>query len=223
MKTVVISVGGSAINPGKINVRFLKELKKILLAYSKRNKVVVVCGGGFIAREYINALKDKNEYVKDLIGLEATIMNAKLVASFLGNKCNQEIPIKLEEVQDMLKSFNLVVAAGFQPGSTSDGTAAVIADYLDSKLFINYTNVKGLYTKDPKLKGAKFVSKITHKDFYKSYISKFNEEPGQHFILDSLAAKICRNADIDVVVMTKLSNLEKCLKRKKFVGTIVSS
>ena len=220
MKTVVISVGGSAINPGKIKVNFLKQIKKVVLSYSRTHKVVLVAGGGFIAREYISALKDKNKLVKDLIGLESTILNAKLLASFIG-KCNQDIPRTLEETKDLLKSFNIVIASGFNPGSTSDGSAAVIADYLDAKLFINYTNVKGLFTKDPKLKGAKFVSKISHKEFYKNYIVKFKEKPGQHFILDSLAAKVCRNADIDVVVLTGIKNLENCLKNKKFIGTLI--
>jgi len=221
MKTVVISVGGSAINPGRINLRFLKALKRVILSYSKRNKVVLVCGGGSTARKYINALKDKNEYVKDLIGLETTRLNAKLVASYV-EKCNQEIPTHLEEVKDLLRTFNIVVASGFQPGSTSDGSAAVIADYLDAKLFINYTNVRGLYTKNPKLKGAKFVPRISHEEFNEQYISKFNEKPGQHFILDSLAAKICRNANIKVAILTGMRNLEKCLKNNKFTGTFVS-
>jgi uridylate kinase len=221
MKKVVISVGGSAINPGKINTRFLKELKRIVLAFGKRHKVILVAGGGFIARHYIHALKDKNEYIKDLIGLEATILNAKLLASFIG-RCNQEIPTHLEEAKDLLKSFNIVIASGFQPGSTSDGSAAVLADYLNADLFINYTNVKGLYTKNPKLKGAKFVPKISHGNFNKNYISKFNEKPGQHFILDSLAAKVCKNAKINIAILTGMKNLENCLKGKKFSGTIIS-
>ena len=56
MKKVVISVGGSAINPGKIDIRFLKELKRVVLNFSRRNKVILVCGGGYLAREYINLL-----------------------------------------------------------------------------------------------------------------------------------------------------------------------
>ncbi|MFH1972521.1 MAG: UMP kinase [archaeon] len=222
MKKVVISVGGSAINPKTVNVAFLNKLKKVILSYAKRNKVIIVCGGGFIARDYINALKDKNEYVRDLIGLQATIMNAKLLASFIEN-CNQEIPMRLEEVKDLLKSFNIVIASGFSPGSTSDGSAAIIADYLDVDTFINYTNVKGLYTKNPKLKGAKFVPKISHENFYDNYISKFKEKPGQHFILDSVAARVCMNADIDVYILTGIKNLENALKGNKFIGTIVSS
>lgn len=222
MEKVMISIGGSAINPGRINLRFLKELKKIIFNYSKKNKIVICCGGGFIAREYIDALKDKNEYVRDLIGLEATILNAKLVAAYL-EKCNQEIPTKLEEVKDLLKTSNIIIASGFQPGSTSDGTSAVIADYLDVKRFINYTNVKGLYTKNPKkFKNARFIPKISHKEFYDKFISKFNEKPGQHFILDSLAAKVCKEGNITVYILTGTNNLQKCLYKKKFTGTIIS-
>ena len=72
MKTIVISVGGSMINPGKVNILFLKKIKEIILNFSKKNKIVICTGGGAIAREYINALKDKNTYTKDIMGIHCT-------------------------------------------------------------------------------------------------------------------------------------------------------
>jgi len=221
MKTVVISVGGSAINPGKVDTKFLNNLKTTILKASKNNKIVIVTGGGFIAREYIRALKEKSVFIQDVMGIHCTRVNAMLVASHLG-KCNQEIPVELEEVKDMLASFNIVVCGGLRPGTTSDGTTASIADYLEADYMINMTNVKGLYNKDPnKYKDAKFMKKLSHKEF-KKIIDKVKEKPGQHFVLDSLAAKICRQAEIKVVIMKGVNNLQKFLDNKKFDGTIIS-
>ncbi|MBL7051540.1 MAG: UMP kinase [Nanoarchaeota archaeon] len=221
MKTIVISVGGSMINPGKVNIPFLKKIKEIILNSSKKNKIVICTGGGAIAREYINALKDKNTYTKDIMGIHCTMLNAKLLASTI-EKCNQEIPRTLEEVKDNIQSFNIVICGGLRPGTTSDGTTAAIADYLNADMLINMTNVKGLYTKDPnKHKDAKFIPKISHKDF-KVIMDKVQEKPGQHFILDSLAAKICREENIDVVILRGINNLKKLLENKKYQGTLIS-
>ncbi len=221
MKTLVISIGGSMINPGTVNVSFLKHLKPVLLKAAKKNKIVVVTGGGKLAREYIDALKDKSNDVQSMVGIHATRLNAHLLAAYL--ECtNQEMPENLEEVRDMLASFPIVVCGGLGPGTTSDGTTASIADYVGAKTMINLTNVKGLYTKDPhKYKDATFISRISHTDF-KKILDTIKEKPGQHFVLDSLAARTCREGKIDVIILEGVKNLEKVLLGKKFVGTVIS-
>ena len=84
------------------------------------------------------------------------------------------------------------------------------------------TKVKGLYTKDPgKYKDAKFIGELTHNEF-KKIIEKVKEKPGQHFVLDRLAAKICRQAKIKVTILKGTNNLQKFLENKKFNGTIIS-
>src|SRR3989338_9854780 len=220
--TIVISLGGSIIVPKEVDYKFLKEFKKTIL--SVKNKKIVICtGGGFTARDYIQALRKEklNDYSQDLIGIEVTRLNAKLVASFI-RKCNKEIPTTLEQVKELLQTHNIVICGGLSSGQTSDGTTATIADYLDAKEMINITNVKGLYDKDPrKFKNAKFIPKISHKEFYKM-ISKLKKEPGQHFVLDILAAEIAMKAKIKVVILQDMKNLKGCITKKKFVGTIIN-
>ena len=220
--TIVISLGGSIIVPKEVDYKFLKEFKKTIL--SVKNKKIVICtGGGFTARDYIQALRKEklNDYTQDLIGIEVTRLNAKLVASFI-RKCNQEIPTTLEQVKKLLQTHNIVICGGLSSGQTSDGTTATIADYLDANEMINITNVKGLYDKDPrKFKNAKFIPKISHKEFYKM-ISKLKKEPGQHFVLDTLAAEIAMKAKIKVVILQGMKNLKGCITKKKFVGTIIN-
>lgn len=220
---LVISVGGSAINPGVVQNKFLEDLKKAILKHSKKEKIVICTGGGFIARDYIKALRLEkiNENKQDLIGIDCTRLNARLVA-FILKDCNQEIPKTVKEVKKLHRKHRIVVCGGLGPGKTSDGTTASIAKELGAKTLVNMTNVKGLFNKNPKVyKNAKFIPKISHKEF-KVFVDKVHEKPGQHFVLDSYAAKICRGRNINVVILKGVKQLDNYLKGKKFVGTIVS-
>ena len=121
----------------------------------------------------------------------------------------------------MLKANNIVVCGGLGPGKTSDGTTADIARFLKAKAMYNLTNVKGLFDKDPSAnKKAKFISNISREDFRK-VMAMVHEKPGQHFVLDSYAEKIAREAKIRVVILKGMGNLLKAVEGKKFVGTII--
>lgn len=221
---IVISLGGSVIVPDKPDYIFLKNFKKLIYKISKKDKIVICTGGGKTARDYIEILeKEKlSEYARDLVGIECTRLNAKLLSSFLGEICNKEIPKELEEVADLSKNNKVVVCGGLSPGRTSDGTTAQIADYLNSGFFINITNVKGLYDKDPKkFKNAKLIKKISYKELEKM-MEKFKEKPGQHFIIDSLALELCKNEKIKIFIIGKdIKNIERTIKGKKFIGTLI--
>lgn len=219
MDTIVISVGGSLINPGKINISFLKDLKKLILKHAKKNKIILCTGGGKLARDYMATLH--GFITQSIMGVACTRLNAKLLALYIGNT-NKEIPTTEKEVKEMLQKYNVVVCGGLTPGKTSDSSTAEIAALLKAKIMINMTNVNGLYNKDPrKYKDATFIPRISHKEF-KKIMDKVHEKPGQHFVLDSLAAKICREKKIKVIILKGTKNLERYLAGKEFVGTIIS-
>ena len=223
MKTVILSVGGSMLNPTTVDRRFLHTLSKTLLKASKKHKIIIVTGGGFLARDYMDALQGKNDTVKSLLGIECTRLNAHLLASAIG-QCNQDIPENISTVKKLAKQFRIVVTGGMSgPRTTSDATTALIANALGADALINLTNVNGLYTKDPrKHRDAVFIPRISHDDFYTSYIQRLHEKPGQHFVLDRMAADICRREHITIVILTGMRNLEACLTEKRFIGTIIS-
>ena len=221
MEVFVISVGGSLINPGKVNTRFLKELKKVILKHAKKNNILLCTGGGVLARDYMHALDQKESMVRSTMGVACTQLNAKLLALYIGN-CNEVIPTTIGEVKRMILKHRIVIFGGITPGKTSDSSTAEIAATVGAKTMINLTNVNGLYDKDPKrYKDAKFIPKISHKEFQK-IMDKVHEEPGQHFVLDSLAAKICQQKKINVIILKGTKNLEQYLVGKKFIGTIIS-
>ncbi len=223
MKTYVISVGGSAIVPGKIDTDFLRNLRKTVDKLKKNNRLVLVCGGGKIARDYIKAAEDlsTSDAMACLVGIRTTKLNATLVSLVIHG--NIDMPDSLLEIKKDLERKNVVVvgALGFQPDMTSDATAAQIAEYLDAEMFINLTDVPGLFNKDPnKYDNAKFIPRISFDDFWK-IVSRIKFKAGQHFVLDQSGAKIIRRAKIKTIIVKGLKNLENVVLGNKFSGTVI--
>jgi len=222
-KVVVISLGGSLIVPDDIDYKFLEKFKKTIRKHYKNHKFVLVCGGGAIARKYISALSKEHKTHKEmsLAGIRATRMNARFMMQFFGKEANDTLPKSMVDVKNNLRKNKVVIcgALRYADKETSDGTAAKLANYLDT-IFINLTNVPGLYSKNPKkYKSAKFIPKISWKDF-ESLALKMKFKAGQHFVLDQSAATLIRKRKIPTYILGQnLNNLENLLKNKKFTGT----
>ncbi len=223
---IVFSLGGSLIVPDNVDYKYLHYFEKFVRNLRKNYKIVLVTGGGKTARNYISSLKKEkaNEYFYSLVGIMSTKLNARLVSGFFNSK--SLIPDSLREVRNEVEKNGFVVcgALGFQPNMTSDGDAAEIAEYLNAKLFVNLTNVDGLYDKNPlKHKDAEFIPKINYTDFLKR-VNKIKYEAGQHFVLDQAAGNIIARAKIKTLIINgrKLENLTKYLKGRKFTGTLIS-
>ncbi len=222
---IVISLGGSLIVPDKVDYKFLERFRKIIKKTSKKEKTVIVTGGGSTFRRYMKALeKEKfSDNTYGLIGIATTKLNARVVAGYF-NKATR-IPNSLSEIRKELKRSNIVIcgALGFKTGTTSDGNSAEIAKYFKSRMFVNLTNVNGLYDKDPrKHRNARLIKKISFDDFYK-IVMKIKYQAGQHFVLDQLAARIIRRYKIKTVILNgrNIKNLNNFFNGKKFFGTVI--
>jgi len=222
---IVISLGGSLIIPKDIDLSFLQEFKKTIIKNSKNHKFIIVCGGGTIARTYINALKKSkiSNHIQGLIGISATNLNAKFVNYFFNNNETNPMPDSIQKLQELLKKQKIVICGGFnyKTDSTTDSNAAEIAKHFKTN-FINLTNVSGLHDKDPKKhKNTKFISKISWNNF-NNLARKIKFSPGQHFILDQKASKIImKNKIITYILGKNMSNLNNLLKNKTFIGTTI--
>ena len=224
-KVLVLSLGGSLIIPDEIDTEFIKNFKKVILKNTKKYKFVIVCGGGSIARKYISALEELeiNEKLQGFSGISATRMNARFMTYFFGRDANKGVPHDMKDIKNLLKIYDVVFcgALRYAKNETSDGTSAKLANYFNT-IFINLTNVDGLYNKNPKkYKNARLIEKISWKNFQK--IANENKfKPGQHFVLDQKASEIILKNKIPTYIIGKnLKQLNNFLQNKKFTGTII--
>ncbi|MFH1325544.1 MAG: UMP kinase [archaeon] len=222
---IVLSLGGSLIIPDEINLEYLKKFRKVIRKNTRKYQFIIVCGGGNIARKYISALRESgiSEELQSFAGISATRTNARFMSYFFNQNPKSGIPQKMENVKKYLRKQNIVFcgALDYKPKQTSDSTSAQIAEHLKTR-FINLTDVKGLYDKNPKqFRNARLISKISWKDLYKM-ARKIKYKPGQHFVLDQNAAKIIMNKKIPTYIMgNDLKQLDNLLNGRKFMGTII--
>jgi len=224
-KVIVLSLGGSQIIPDNVNLSYLKEFKKIILKHTKKYKFIVVCGGGSLARKYISALRaiGINEKLQSLSGISATRANARFMNYFFNIDPQHGIPHTQKTLKKYVNMQDVIFcgALEYKPNQTSDSTAADIAREFHTD-FINITDTKGLYDKNPyEYKNAKFIPCISWKEFEKmANKSKFT--PGQHFVLDQTASKIILRDKITTYITGKdLKDLDNLLNNKNFKGTII--
>jgi len=223
---VVMSLGGSLIVPDNIDIKLLKEFKKIIKKHENKYKFVVVCGGGSIARKYISALRqvNKSEYLQNMSGIAVTRLNARFLTYFFGKDANEGIPHDMLQVKNLLKKNNIVFcgALRYAEKETSDATSAKLANFFNCE-FINLTLAPGLCTKNPlKYKDAKLIKKISWQKFF-DIANKLKYKPGQHFVLDQHASEIIRDYKIKTYILGKdLKQFDNLLSGKKFKGTIIA-
>ena len=225
-RVVVLSLGGSLIVPDKIDVSYLKKFRGVIKKNSKRHKFIIVCGGGSVARKYIYALREIgiNETLQSMSGISATRTNARFMSYFFNQNPWKGIPQKMGEIRGYLKSQDIVFcgALEYKPHQTSDSTSAQIAEHFKA-VFVNLTDVSGLYTKNPKkFKDAKFIPEISWKNF-NALANKMKYQPGQHFVLDQTAAKIIMQKRIITYIIGKdARQLDNLLNNRRFIGTKIS-
>jgi len=142
---------------------------------------------------------------------------------FFKKDANQGIPHDMKSIKNLLRLNNIIFcgALRYAKDQTSDSTSAKLAHYFKTP-FINLTNVKGLYEKNPKkFRSAKFIPEISHKNFLK--IAKTIEfTPGQHFVLDQTAAKVIKKYNIPTYILgPDLKQLDNLLNKKHFIGSVI--
>jgi uridylate kinase len=224
MKTLVMSLGGSIIVPGEIDVEFLKHFRQVILDFvSKGNRVVLVCGGGKTARKYSDAAKeliDSEDSELDLIGIRATKINAELVRVMFSKDAYKEV---VENPTKKIKTTKkIIVASGWVPGFSSDMDAVLLAKNLGAKRVVNLSNIAYAYTKDPhKFKDAVKIKEISWKEFQKIVGVKWIANTS--FPFDPEASKKAKKFGLEVIITkgTDLKNLRNILNDEKFKGTII--
>lgn len=218
----VISLGGSLIYPKKADKEFINDFIKLISKYTKKgHRFAIYCGGGHLARKRQKAFFFLNKYLLDWIGILATRKNAEKLKKYF--KINLHIHKKTITNPTKKIDFkeDVLLAAGWKPGWSTDYDAVLLAKNLGSKKIINMTNVDYVYDSDPKKnKNTKPIKDISWKKFRKIVGEKW--KPGLNMPFDPIASKEAEKSCLEVDVIGKsISNLKKLLDKRSFKGTSI--
>jgi len=226
-KTIIISLGGSLIVPEEIDWSFVKEFKACIEEQiTKGFKFILITGGGKTARKYIEAaakVDDINNEDKDWIGIHATRMNAHFIRTIFREHAHPRINKNPHDLEDFYNfKEDILVAAGWRPGFSTDFDAVLLAKYLDIDTIINLSNIDHVCDKDPKkFPDARKIEEISWADFRKMVGDKW--DPGMNAPFDPIASKEAESIGLEVAILNgrNLENLERYLDGGKAEGTII--
>ncbi|MBI2006525.1 MAG: UMP kinase [Nitrosopumilales archaeon] len=212
-KRIVIKLSGKVF--GMDSTKTLKDYATFLVKISKICQPVVVAGGGKIARHYIShaRLSGADESTLDELGIEVSRLNAKLLIYALKNKAYPHPPTNLQEVRHAVDSGLIVVTGGLHPGQSTNATAALIAEKIHATVFLNATDVDGIYDSDPnKNKNAKKFKRVDLKSLRRLLIHE-DFVAGGYDLMDIVALKVIERSKIKTrVLKADIKKLEKAIK-----------
>jgi len=220
----VISLGGSIIFPGELNIPFLKKFSNFIKREIKKGKrFIIVAGGGELARHYqkrASRICQISNEEKDWLGILATKINAYLLKAIFKKFAHPQIFDKRKKIKKF-QNYPLIMASGWKPGRSTDFVAVQIAADFKLNTVINIGKAPYVYTKDfrkyPEAKPIKAISWLEYLNLISS-----SWRPGLHVPIDPVAAKLAKREKIKVIVVGEdLKNLKKVLEGKNFKGTIL--
>ncbi len=228
-ETIVMSVGGSLIVPDAIDTTFLTSLKNLIerqiSAFGRH--FIIIAGGGKTARRYQEAagqVSDLDPEDLDWMGIHATRLNGHLLRTIFRDSAYPEMITNPDEIVDVSEDNNLIIAAGYRPGASTDLRAVQIAINRGATRVMNLSNIDYVYTADPrKYPDAEKIEDISWNDFIKLIPTEWN--PGLSSPFDPVAARVAQahNIEVSIINGARIEEIENYLEGKPFIGTRIHS
>jgi len=220
----VIKIGGFAF-PSRPEKPLLKDYVKLLSSLVGEHHLVVVTGGGEVARAYIRPAREMGvpESLCDQLGILTSRLNARLLADGLSEYAFPEIPTTIGELKHYFASGKIVAMGGLTPGHSTNAVAAIAAETVGAELLVNATDVDGVYSSDPeKDKNAKRLEDVSVTELT-AILSKTEIMAGAYELMDPLALRVIARSKLTTVVVDGRNpdNVAKALRYEK-VGTRIT-
>jgi uridylate kinase len=181
----------------------------------------VIAGGGKIARHYIDLARSlgSDEANLDIIGIEVSRLNAKLLIAALDDRAYSQVPKNLEEVAIAVASGKIVIAGGLHPGQSTNATSALIAEASKASGFVNSTDVDGIYDSDPNVNpNARLFKEITVNECIEILRAE-RTMAGTYDLMDIIALKVIERSKIPTrVIRSDVGSIRDAIDGKD-IGT----
>lgn len=222
---VTIKLSGHILFPSlevqpnlKPYVDIIKEIKSL------GHSPYVVVGGGAPARYYIRLAREQgaDESTCDQIGITIANLHAKIFTYALGEEACPFVPRDFDELELALSTGKIVVMGGLQPGQSTNAVSCVLAEKTKSKLFINTTNVDGVYTADPKKDPSAKLYETIKIEELKKVLDSQGARAGEYDLADQVALRIIQRSKITTKIINGRDpkNILRAIMGEK-IGTTV--
>jgi uridylate kinase len=220
-KRVAIKLSGSIFSEQR-NEDTIKRYAEMLTDISIDVQPIVIAGGGNIARHYINLARylGSDEASLDIMGIEVSRLNAKLLIVALGEEAYSQVPKNLEEVTIAAESGKIVIVGGLHPGQSTNATSALIAEKVRASRFLNATDVDGIYDLDPNIsRNAKLLNEITVSECME-ILKNGSSMAGTYDLMDIVALKVIERSKIPTrVLRSDITNIKNAIIGTHHIGT----
>jgi uridylate kinase len=221
---IVIKLSGSIFSQDLHNTS-IKKYAEMLSHISKKVHPIVITGGGKIARLYINLARrlGSDEATLDIMGIEVSRLNARLLIIALNGLAYSQVPTDLEKVAIAVESGKIVVVGGFHPGQSTNATSALIAEKIKASKFLNATDVDGIYNSDPNTnKNSKLFKEVTIEQCMK-ILQSGSSMAGTYDLMDIVALKVIERSNISTrVLRSDVANIKNAINGKHWIGTEIA-
>jgi uridylate kinase len=201
---LVIRIGGSVVASPINTDLMIKYVEKILSLKEQGHEIVVVVGGGKLAREFIKVARELDLEMKDQdeVAISVSRLFAQLFLKKFGAESCGKVALTLDDSAQCLEQVKIVVMGGLKPGITTDAVAALVAERVDADLLVKGTDQEGIYNKDPrKNPDAIKLDQISYAEL-QSVFSESEHKAGIHQIVDPEAVKVLMRTRVKLVVVS---------------------
>jgi uridylate kinase len=227
-KRIVIKLSGSIFS-STTNSRSIKEYGMMITELSRHMQPVVIAGGGNIARHYIGLGREvgSDEASLDIMGIQVSRLNAQLLihcVSSSGSGIYPTAPTDLEEVSIAAETGGPVILGGLHPGQSTNATSALVAEKIKAEVFLNATDVDGIYDSDPHINRQAKIFKTLTVGKCIEVLGKNSSMAGKYDLMDIVALKIIERSRIPTIIFrSSVSNIMRVIKSDAKIGTRILS
>ncbi|MCW4045731.1 MAG: UMP kinase [Candidatus Bathyarchaeota archaeon] len=222
---VILRIGGSVV-ASPINTELISKYAELLKTLKTQgHEIVVVVGGGTLAREFISIAKNLalDEQAQDELAISVSRVFAQLFIKKLGALSCSTVPLTVDEAAKCLSKGQIAVMGGLKPGMTTDSVAALIVERVGADLLVKGTDQDGVYNKDPrKHPDAVKLDRLSFDDLANVF-SESKHTAGIHQIIDPEAIKLLKHKRVKIVVVNgfKPENILAAINGEN-VGTVIT-
>lgn len=216
----VIKLTGKLFEDPPLLKQYVEQFRRLIDSW----RLLIVVGGGSLARKYIETAKTigvESNYWLDEIGIYASRLNGYLLISALQPYSYPKPIESLDEAFKAINTFKIAVMGGLIPTQSTASALLEVAEALGVKSVVYVSAIDKVYDKNPVIhRDAKALDEVNASKLIG--ILEQNALPGEYALIDKRALEIAMRSGIEIRIVgyRNVENIQKVLKGEN-PGTVI--